>query len=60
MNSVRIHCSQKTGQKLWLLFMYRTWTVTTCGKTREKKKMQKHDVAKRNAYPNITLVPTSL
>ena len=37
-NSARMHCSQK-GQKLRLLFMYRTWTVTACGdKTREKKK----------------------
>ena len=32
----------KKGQKLRLLFMYRTWTVTACGeKTREKKKEKK-------------------
>ena len=41
MNSARMHCSQK-GQKLRLLFMYRTWTVTACGeKTREKKKKKR-------------------
>ena len=27
-NSTRMYCSQKTGQMLRLLFMYRTWTVT--------------------------------
>ena len=37
-----MHYSRKTGQKLRLLFMYRTWTVATGGeKTREKKKEKK-------------------
>ena len=62
-NSAWMHCSQKIGQKLWLLFMYRTWTVAACGgKTREKKKKkkkgktQKCNAAKRTLYPNITLI----
>ena len=42
MNSTRMYCSQKTGQMLRLLFMYRTWTVAASGeKTREKKKRKK-------------------
>ena len=41
-NSARMHCSRKIGQKLRLLFMYRTRTVAACGeKTREKKKEKK-------------------
>ena len=56
-NSARMHCSQK-GQKLRLLFMYRTWTVTACGeKTREKKK-KRGETQKQNAdaNPNITYI----
>ena len=60
-NSARMHCSQKTGQKLRLLFMYRTWTVTACGgKTREKKKWRgkRRNATQQNAtlYPNITII----
>ena len=41
-NSARMHCSWKAGQKLRLLFMYRTWTVAACGeKTCDKKKKKK-------------------
>ena len=44
MNSARMYCSRKNGQKLRLLFMYRTWTVAASGeKTREKKKKKKEN-----------------
>ena len=46
-NSARMYCSRKTGQKLRLLFIYRTWTVAASGeKTREKKKRKKKENAK--------------
>ena len=57
-NNARMHCSRKTGQKLGLLFMYRTLTVAACGeKTREKEKKKKGKTQKQNAdaNPNITL-----
>ena len=41
-NSTSVYCSQKTGQMMRLLFMYRIWTVAASGKkTREKKKEKK-------------------
>ena len=40
MNSARMHCSRKTGQKLRLLFMYRTWTVPLVGEKAWKKKKE--------------------
>ena len=30
-NSAQMHCSRTTGQKLWLLFIYRTWIVPPVG-----------------------------
>ena len=53
-NSARMHCSWKTGQKLRLLFMYHTGTVAACGgkmceKKKEKKKKKKGKTQKRNA-----------
>ena len=57
-NSARMYCSQKTSQKLWLPFMYRIWTVATCGeKTRVKKKKKKKEGRQKqnpDANPNIT------
>ena len=40
-NSTRMHYSRKTGQKLQLLFMYRTWTVAACGGENAWKKKKK-------------------
>ena len=52
-NSAQMYCSRKTGQKLLLLFMYRTWTVAASGeKTREKKK------EKENAETETQQTPT--
>ena len=57
MNSARMYCSRKTGQKLRLLFIYRTWTVATSGeKTREKKKKKKKK--KENAEIETQQTPT--
>ena len=54
MNSARMYCSRKNGQKLRLLFMYRTWTVAAYGgKTREKKR---GGGGNATLYPNITLI----
>ena len=53
-NSARMYCSRKTGQKLRLLFMYRTWTVAASEKkTREKKKK-----TKENAETETQQTPT--
>ena len=56
-NSARMYCSRKTGQKLRLLFMYRTWTIAASGeKTREKKKKKEKEKRRNwnaaNANPN--------
>ena len=40
-NSTWMHCLRKTGQKLRLLFMYRTWTVPPVGGKGVKKKKRK-------------------
>ena len=49
-NSARMHCSRKTGQKLRLLFMYHTGTVAACGgKMCEKKKEKKKEKKGENA-----------
>ena len=60
-NNAYMHCSRKTGQKLRLLFMYRTWIVAACGGKRVKKKKKKKEGGKRrnatqqNATPIQTL-----
>ena len=58
-----MHCSQKTGQKLRLLFIYRTWTVPLVGGNTWKKKKKtavnlKH--SKRYVDPNSALEPKYL
>ena len=59
MNSVWMHCSQKTGQKLWLRYI-----DSNClwGKRvkKKKKKEKRRNATQQNAtlYLNITLVPT--
>ena len=56
MNSSRIYCSRKTGQKLRLLFIYRTYTVAANGeKTREKKKKKTQKLKRSKRQPKHTL-----
>ena len=51
--------SRKTGQKLRLLFIYRTWTLAASGgKTREKKKKKKNENAETETQQTPTQTHT--
>ena len=57
-NTARMYCSRKTGQKLRLLFMYRTWTVTASGRKRVKKKKKKKKGRGKHRSKTQTLIQT--
>ena len=59
-NSAFMHCSQKTGQKLQLLFMYRTWTVPLVGGKVWKEKKKERKRSKRDMDPNSALVMANI
>ena len=58
-NSAWMHSSRKTSQKLRLLFIYRTWTVTSVGEKAWKKKKKKRENA-ANMDPNCAIVTIGL